>query len=43
MDNFYDIYDSYGQLVRGNFPSYQKAFNFCFINQRYDWNIRKRE
>lgn len=43
MNNFYDVYDSCGQLVRGNFPSYHKAFNFCFINQRYDWNIRKRE
>ena len=43
MDNFYDIYDSCGQLVRGGFPSYHKAFNFCFVNQRCDWDIKKRD
>lgn len=35
----YHIYDIYGNLVRGNFTSYQAAFTFLISRGRYDWTI----
>ena len=35
----YHITDSQGNLVRGNFASYQAAFTFLISRGRYDWTI----
>lgn len=35
----YHIYDIYGNLVKGNFTSYQAAFTFLISRGRYDWKI----
>lgn len=36
----YAVYDSYGQLVRGNFVSYKDAYTFKIVMNRLDWRIR---
>lgn len=35
----YHITDTQGNLVRGNFASYQAAFTFLISRGRYDWKI----
>ena len=37
----YNVYDSYGVLVRGGFNSYKAAYTFLIANNRYDWYIQQ--
>lgn len=36
----YGVYDSYGNIVRGNFKSYKDAYTFKIIMNRLDWRIK---
>ena len=36
----YKVYDSYGKLVRGNFPTYSSALMFKEIYGNPNWSIR---
>lgn len=36
----YTVYDSYGYIVRGNFPSYKAAYTFKVVMNRLDWKIK---
>ena len=35
----YKVFDSCGKLVKSGFPSWQSAFQFKIVRQRYDWKI----
>lgn len=36
----YAVYDSLGNILK-SFNSYQAAFTFKIMNQRYDWKIKE--
>lgn len=36
----YYVYDSYGRLVRGDFSSYDLAFNYKVVYGNSNWKIR---
>lgn len=36
----YSVYDSYGQLVRGGFPTWEAAHTFKIMCNRLDWRIK---
>ena len=36
----YKVYDSYGKLVRGNFPTYREALQYKEVYGNPSWFIR---
>lgn len=41
MNNFFNVYDTTGHIVRGNFKTWRDAYTFLCVMNRFDWKIKK--
>ena len=41
MSNYYNVYDTTGNVVRRYFKTWKDAYTFLCVMGRYDWSIKK--
>lgn len=41
MSNYYNVYDTTGNVVRRYFKTWKDAYTFLCVMSRYDWTIKK--
>lgn len=41
MSEFYNVYDTTGNIVRGYFKTWKDAYTFLCVMNRFDWSIKK--